>query len=183
MSGRSKLLALRNKVSKSIERTQKVKAEVEAKRASKKVVHEKVPEKKDLLDKMGQVQVSRTVVRRKVNATAVEGWFKDGIRKLYGDNFVIPYWTVKQKTLAKRLLGIYGEDLVRDAVEHYCSNWPKMVQESRGRIKGAPTINLLWSIREWMFAEVQEAGKANAQLSPKNSDEFIEEEKSPTIGW
>ena len=102
MSGRSKLAALRAKVSKSIERTQQTKVEVEEKRASRKVTA-----KKAAPQKMGQVKVNGTVVRRKVNATAVEGWFKDGIRQLYGEKFVIPYWTVKQKTLAKKLLSIY----------------------------------------------------------------------------
>ena len=53
MSGRSKLAALRAKVSKSIERTQQTKVEVEEKRASRKVTA-----KKAAPQKMGQVKVN-----------------------------------------------------------------------------------------------------------------------------
>lgn len=116
--------------------------------------------------------------RRACNAADVERWLREGTVALYGPKFVVPRWTVKQRTLAKNLLLAYGEELVERAVEYYCQTWRDRVNKSRGRITGAPTINLLWAMREVVFAEVQVGPK----VEPKNADEY-RQDGSPDSGW
>jgi hypothetical protein len=55
-----------------------------------------------------------------------------------------------------------------------------MVKKSRGRLVGAPTLGLFWSMRETVFAEVQ-VGKR--QVAAKNSDEYTDDDGSPDAGW
>jgi hypothetical protein len=115
------------------------------------------------------------------NSTDVERWFRMGLSDLFGPKYIVPKWTVKQRKLAKDLLGIYGRELTKLAVEYYCSNWNEMVNQSRGRLSGAPTVNLFWSMRERLFAEVQN-GKT-VIVAPKNRDEFRSDDGSPESGW
>ena len=110
MSGRAKLAALRAKVKKSRDRTETVRKEQVAKRASRPKPKPKAESKP---------------VEKKINSVDVEGWFRAGIFELYGNKFIVPPWTVKQRSLAKKLLGIYGPDLTEKAVKLFCEDWDR----------------------------------------------------------
>lgn len=115
---------------------------------------------------------------RKPKASDVERWLREGTAAIYGPKFIVPRWTVKQNALAKRLLDDYGAELVKKAVDHYCQTWQDRVKQSRGRITGAPTISLLWAMREVVFAEAQVGPK----VEPRNTDEYRKDD-SPDSGW
>jgi hypothetical protein len=168
---RAKLEALRQKVVSQAQQTKQVRAEVEAKREERKAVQSVARE---------PLHLDNEPAKKKVNATQVERWFSDGVKEIYGPTFVVARWTVPQKALAKRLLDEYGADLVEKAVFSYCKGWEAMVKKSRGRLVGAPTLGLFWSMRETVFAEVQ-VGKR--QVAAKNSDEYTDDDGSPDAGW
>jgi hypothetical protein len=170
MDAKRKLSALRKKVRLSVERTQSVHTDVVDSRERKKLKLEPAPK-------------IAPKPPKPVNATDVERWMREGILELYGDSFIIAKWTVKQKTLAKKLLSIYGAKMTETAVRMYCKEWPEMVANSNGRVKGQPTINLLWALKDRVFAEVQGADAFHTKISKKNSDEFVEDDGTPDIGW
>ena len=165
---REKLAALRARVVAKAAETKAVKVEVEAKR----VVMRREP---------APMQLIAPERVHPVKASSVEQWFKEELKELYGADFIVPKWTVKQNTLAKRLLTDYGSDLTEAAVRQFCKGWRDLVKGSRGRISGSPTISLLWSMRERVFADVQN-GKKSAAL-PVNSDEYRADDGSPDEGW
>ena len=175
---REKLASLRAKVRTVSENTLRVREEVSERRLEKiklaPAPFAAAPESLVLLAPLDDRQIPS-------NSTDVERWFRVGLADLVGAGYIVPKWTVKQRKLAKDLLGIYGRDLVKSAVEYYCSNWNEMVQHSRGRLSGAPTVNLFWSMRERIFAEVQN-GKT-VIVAPKNRDEFRSDDGSPESGW
>ena len=170
MSGKKRLLALRQRVKKANQRTLETREEVRAKRASRR---------------RPQAQPDEVFERpkRPANSTTVYGWLKGELKAKYGQGFIIPDWSVKQKTLAKKILNTYGEDLTKEAVEHFVSNWDGYVEGSRGRLKGVPNINLFYGMREMVFGEVQT--KHIKKTKTKDSDEHSDEsaENAPNVGW
>ena len=166
---RDKLLALRKKALASKAKTEDARAERQAKKAKKKAP-----------PRLSEMTPSQRRGKT-VNSTHVEAWFREGVVGIYGRNFVIPKWTVKQRKLAKMLLETYGESLVKNAVVHFCKTWDTMVRDSRGRLSGAPTVNLLWGMRERVFADVQ--NKDRKIVARKDSDEFKGDEGAPDVGW
>ena len=120
-----------------------------------------------------------------VNSSDVFGWFRARIEDDFGREMVVQGWTVAQKKLAKDLLGVYGPDLVKQAVDWLFDNWGKIQRSDRGMIGGRPTINMLWGYRETAFTEVQLPAKARRDPTrdPKNSDEYRERPGRPAIGW
>ena len=167
---RVKLAALRQKVTAQAEATRQVRAEVEAKREQRKAAQPIAPP---------LVLEAPVLKQDKPNATQVEAWFKEGLRELYGPTFVVARWTVKEKSLAKRMLEDYGSDLVHKAIISYCQDWDQLVNRSRGRLNGTPTFGLFWAMRNEIFGSVQ-VGKR--QVAAKNSDEYTDD-GSPDAGW
>ncbi len=170
MSGKKRLLALRQKVKKANQRTLEVREEVRIRRAGRQ---------------RRQVDPSEGTERpkRPANSTTVYGWLKGELKAKYGQGFIIPDWSIKQKTLAKKILNTYGEDLTKEAVEHFVLNWDGYVEGSRGRLKGVPNINLFYGMREMIFGEVQtkHIEKKKAKDSDEHSDESAE--NAPSVGW
>lgn len=164
---REKLAALKAKVAAKAAETKAVKVEVEAARVAKRLVV--VP-----------VQSIASERVKQVKASSVERWFKEELLELFGPDFIVPKWTVKQNALAKRLLSDYGSELTEAAVRQFCKGWRDLVKGSRGRISGSPTISLLWSMRERIYAEVQNGKKT---VLPVNSDEYRDDDGSPDAGW
>lgn len=166
MSARKKLSALRRKAKASIQKTQETKVEVSRKRSARPKV--KAP--------------SRDVAPQ-INSKTVERWFQEEIRELYGPRLLVSAWAVKERTLAKKMLKEYGEDLAEKGVRHFCQVWPDMVGKSKGRLRGQPTMAFLWAARHTIFSEVQllELGQ-NAGASPSGSDEFKSND-DPVEGW
>ncbi len=168
---RIKLAALRQKAAAQAEATRQVRAEVEVKREERKATQSVA---------QPLVLEPSAPKAKPVTATQVEAWFKAGLQELYGPAFVVSRWTVKEKSLAKRLLEDYGSDLVEKAVKSYCQDWDKLVKRSRGRLNGAPTFGLFWAMRNEIFGSVQ-VGKR--QVAAKNSDEYTDDDGSPDAGW
>ena len=164
MSGRKKLSLLRAKVKGSLEKTQQVKVEVAEKRQQR-------PSRKKQLPSP-------------TNSKTVERWFREEIQALYGRRFLVAAWAVKERTLAKKVLAEYGEDLAEKGVRHFCKIWPDMVKKSRGRLRGQPTMGFLYAARHSIFSEVQliELNGTAETEDPVDSDEYRESD-DPALGW
>lgn len=122
--------------------------------------------------------------KKPANANDVFKWFVDGMAKLHGRKIVLCAWTIPQKTLAKRLLQAYGEDLTQRAVDYFCTSWNEIVQSSRGRLTGAPTVNLLWGMRERIFADIQiDKPSKVAKVDNRERGEYKKTRDAPIVGW
>lgn len=120
-----------------------------------------------------------------VNAGDVFEWFRTRHEVDMDRRVIIGDWTVAQKTLASKLLGTYGPDLVKRGVDWVFDNWGEIQRSSRGNLGGRPSINVLWGFRETVFMELQspKSSKLDPARDSKNSDEFRERSGRPTIGW
>ena len=158
---------LRQKAKASIQKTKETKVEVAKKRASRPKVKAPVRD-----------------VPSPTNSKTVERWFQEEIRDLYGPRLLISAWAVKERTLAKKMLKEYGEDLSEKGVRHFCKSWPDMVSKSKGRLRGQPTMAFLWAARHTIFSEVQllELGHKAGSTSPADTDEY-QASDDPAAGW
>jgi hypothetical protein len=142
---------------------------------------------------------SRTKNKR-VNWFCVQRWFIDGIRKNNPDWLVIDnkktenwterkqtWWTWAEKNCAQRLLEHYGEDVVKKTVEWFCNNWQGMVDESDGRLSGAPSVKLLWASRDRIFVDAKLGyvpGKKRKKVKKHMVGEYDPElDGSKKVGW
>lgn len=170
MSAKKRLKELRNSVSESVKKT-------------KEIHHEKSKAKgSNLVLTAPKVKKAKT---KKVSASILREAMKKKMIEIYGSSLRLPYWGVKENTLAKKLIDIYGLDLAIRGVEFFVEDWANLCRQSRGRVKGVPTINFLWSAQGQIFGDLQ-ASEINftrsAQSSPANSDEFKETEDKE-VGW
>lgn len=126
-----------------------------------------------------------------VNSTTVMEWFREGLREAYGDKLTIPegrgWWTVGQKKTALLLLDQYGPEKVRRTISHFCRTWEDRVDRSNGFLGGIPTINLLWKMKDEVFAEedgvvTMRRGRRKDKRG-KNTDEYRPQKKPMGIGW
>jgi len=189
---REGLRAMRARVERTKERTKKAKEEVTERRAKRKVQEEAVPKPEVPLFTLTLTNDGQPK-KRPITCRDVRRWFREGLRKLYGDSFAMPpedeWWTIRELTLAKKLLKQFDPALVEKAVAHYCATWPQRTEASEGRLCGTPGIGLLWKIRERVFAEVQGVAsvpvkpKEGRKLKDKNSDEYQRPEKPIGVGW
>jgi len=160
-------------ISESKKKTAEARAKKEKKRKEKASVKKPKPSEEDLAAAMDEPPKAPT-------ANDVERWFNDALIKTNGPDFITPRWTGKEYKLAKVLLQDYGPDLVGKAVIYICEKWDDIVQKSRGRLMGKPSIDLLWAMRSQIFGEVQDTRKRRRS---KDSDEFNEDTKTPNVGW
>lgn len=137
---------------------------------------------------------------KKINWFCVQRWFIEGIHKNNPDWLVIDskktenwterkqtWWTWAEKNCAQRLLEHYGEDVVKETVEWFCDNWQGMVDESNGRLSGAPSVKLLWASRDRIFVDAKLGyvpGRKNkkkkhmvGEYDPKSAND------GPGFGW
>lgn len=138
-------------------------------------------------DLFGEVQAKRATRRARrvnrprqktVNSRTVEGWWQDAMKEKYGDTIMYGRWTVAQKTMAKRLLKEFGEELVKKAIDHFVIGWDSFTRENTW-VVGYPTINLLFSMRVQVMLDVQ---GAKSNKSAKNKDEH-DEQPDDALGW
>lgn len=116
-------------------------------------------------------------------ASTVEKWFREALFELHQRRYVVSAWGVKQNTLAKKLLVEFGAELTQKAVNAFVLGWPDLVRGSRGRIQGEPTIQLLYAMRETIFARAQGIDQVSV-VDVKNSDEFQDNsDDTPGVGW
>jgi hypothetical protein len=190
-SKRLGLAALRQLSRDSSERTLVAQAKTEEKREKRK--REKEAKPKAEVPKFA-LEVGQDKPKL-VNSVQVEDWFRDGLKLLYGGKLELPqrgkWWTVGERRNAKRLLDMYGADLVRKAVLHLCATWPQRVEASEGRLAGIPSIGYLVVAKNTVFAEAQglvavpQRGKAKGskRKQSKDSDEYRPPETPIDVGW
>ena len=169
MSARMKLKALRQRAKNSM--------------ASTEAIREAKPKTDFKLEPQAPAPKAKPKPK---NSTFVEAIFKEELLALYGAGYFVPRWTVKERTLAMRLLKDYGEELTEKAVRFFVKDWPNLVARSRGKVKGAPNVAFMWGARHMVFGEVQggaiNCAKADPKVDKKNSDEYKESNDSD-IGW
>ena len=161
-----KLRALKTKVDDTLSKNHEAREKRRSKRAKR--------EEKKQIDPRPNYRKAP----RKKNSVDVETWFRDGIEKARGRKVVLSPWTIAQKKLAKDLIKIYGEELTEQAVDYMCRNWKKLKKGFKSP-PSVPTINLLWGMRDNIFAAVQ-LGDAADQ---KDSDEYKGDQGGGAIGW
>jgi hypothetical protein len=131
-----------------------------------------------------------------VNSVQVEDWFREGLHLLYGGKLELPqrgqWWTARERSNAKKLLDLYGAELVQKAVLHLCATWTQRVEASEGRLAGIPSVGYLVSARtrDNIFSEVkglsavpQKTGRKASRRKSKDSDEYRPPEKPIDVGW
>lgn len=118
------------------------------------------------------------------NATTIRGWFLERLQQKYGAGYMAGSWTIPQRTLAKRLLKDYGEEMVARAVTYMFDEWEAMVRGSKGRLRGEPTINLLWGMREQIIGDIQrkDARKDQTRVDARTHDEYKATKTTWTLG-
>jgi len=131
-------------------------------------------------------------IRKRLNSTDVQNWFREGIVLHVDSNTTIPpnnlWWGGRERKNAVMLLEAYDGELVRKAVLWLCEYWSEMVKSSGGRLSGLPTVGLLWVIRDRVFP-LAEKGEAFKPYSPAKSvlsrdvDEYYEDAMSDGDGW
>jgi len=178
VNGRMKLLALRKRAAEASEQSKKAISRKRKKRAEREAARERDAFKLDP-DAYRDREPERT---RVVNSSDVWQWFEAHLKERHGDTFVVDGWTIPQKTLAKKLLKAYGEELVKKAVDYLFSIWDDMVKDSQGKLSGEPTINFLWATRERVLADVQ-TGRKRKRKRHRDHGEYIGKTKTPRIGW
>ncbi len=178
----ARLLKMAMALKASREKTAQAAEEQEEKRVAKAV--EKAASPPRTRTRAPAVLVTPTG-EREPNSTDVHGWFVTGIRAAFGDDVRVGSWAAKQRALAKRLLTEYGPDMTRRAVEHFCASWKAYLE--KGRFKGLPTVELLWSMRDTIFGEIQLAGRKGIKTRQDRvqGDEFKPEAAAaaPDVGW
>ena len=135
-----------------------------------------------------EARVSPEAPRKGANSKDVEKWIREALWEAFGRKFIIPAWpqSCHQRVLSKMLLAAYGEDMTKRAIVLFCQTWDQKVAESGGRLAGVPTINLIWGMRERIFAEVQMQGRkvVTAKVGGRDSDEFRGDQAvGPGLGW
>jgi hypothetical protein len=201
----------RKKFSKKIEdikeNTLRLEEKAREKRKEKnKIKQELKPETPSFKDCYTQSTVDKSAgdnrqsKENKVNWFCVQRWFIKGIRKNNPDWLVIDnektkkwterkqtWWTWAEKNCAQRLLDHYGENVVRETVEWFCDNWQGMVDESNGRLSGAPSVKLLWASRDRIFVDAKLGyvpGKRNKKKKKHMVGEYDPElDGSTKVGW
>lgn len=126
-----------------------------------------------------------------IKSSQVEKWFNKGIDFRTGLSVTHGKWGGKQFTLAKRMLDTYGAELVENAINYMCDNWSKMVEDSGGKLSGIPTVELLWSIRNRIFPDVEKGipyksskkRKYNKKVKDNRGEYKDPSDKNKRDGW
>jgi DNA-binding PadR family transcriptional regulator len=177
-SGKTRLVVVRkNPTSSSPEKPdtkllRKDKKKKEDTRQAAYILKSKTPKMEEEKKEMSGVKKSRQVDFEEVFAS-----------KLLSFGFERQAWGGKERGLIGRLIGIYGQELVGAAISWLFENWGELVANSRGKLRGAPSVAVLWSWREVAFAEVQNA--QNGRRRPSSGRWFDEwqDDRGAVVGW
>lgn len=176
---RKSLARLKKKVRSEKAKSAKIKIEAETKRAARKKRRADNPPEELVMTHPEPV--------KPINSGDVMRLFKEETKKLIESKnlwtFKVPGWGPKQYAFASKLLDEFGPDLTLDAVRYFCQNWDSIVQKSRGRLDGVPTIALMYAMRERIFGAAQLEKEGVKFGSKKESDEYKGDPKAPKIGW
>lgn len=178
----ARLLKMAMALKASREKTAQAAEEVEEKREAKAAEKAAAPPRTRV---RAPVMLITPTGEREPNSTDVHGWFVEGIHAALGADIRVGSWAAKQRALAKRLLTEYGADMTRKAVAHFCASWKAYLE--KGRFKGLPTIELMWSMRDTIFGEIQLAGRKGIRTRQERvqGDEFkaAAADTVPDVGW
>lgn len=130
---------------------------------------------------------AKAVTRRnRSTVNDVERWFVEQVDEVFGAAMSMPKWRMKEKKLAKLMLDEFGADVLQGVVLWIFSNWDGLVEKSRGKLLGIPTIELLWARRATYIPQMQKEKmgyRPDPLQSARNADEFVEPKGTPDIGW
>ncbi len=136
--------------------------------------------KKKILKSMSGESVKKKRVKRKVSdTTTFEKYWLSIISENF-DNMIVPSWGIKEKKIAKRLIGIYGIDLCKKVALDVIDNWDDYC--ARYKLKGFPSIGLISGYKDSFFAEVQMGKKFSGKMSKISDDEFSDNDETG-MGW
>ncbi len=184
-------------MSKVVKRSQKKTADAHKKRAEKKAKKKKEAPAKKVLEpiefSLDMCEGGQTNKKR-LTSTRVQHLMRECLEEAYGDTVTIPgnreWWGAKERTLAKKLLEMYGWEEVERAVRYMCANWEKMVEASGGTLRGIPTINILFASRNIIFADaslqrgfVKRKRPAKKDMPDKDFDEYVDPGEDVGHGW
>lgn len=135
--------------------------------------------KKKILNDMKRGYDKRKKVRKVSDTTIFEEYWFLCIRDSF-DNLVVPGWGIKEKKIAKRLIGVYGIDLCKKVALDVIKNWDNYC--IRYKLKGFPSIGLISGYKDSFFAEIQMGKKFSGKMSKMSDDEFSDNDESD-MGW
>ncbi len=176
--GSERILRLKDAVEKSVEATRAARLRADKRRATRRGCNGLPEDEFKLVD--GDWDRKRFTVRD------VERWFTDQTREVFGEGMTVPQWRLKEKKLAKLMLDEFGAAMLEGVVVWLFRNWDGLVERSRGRLLGIPTIELLWSRRTTYISQLQKeqmAYRPDPLQSSRNADEFMDPEGTPDVGW
>ena len=135
--------------------------------------------KKILKDMRGSKTKKKKSVRRVSDTTILEEYWFSQIEESF-DNMVVPSWGIKEKKIAKNLIGVYGIDLCKKVVLDVIKNWDDYC--ARYKLRGFPSIGLISGFKDSFFAEIQIGKKFSGKKSKISDDEFSDNGESD-MGW
>jgi hypothetical protein len=116
--------------------------------------------------------------RKPANWNTVKQWFVQGKNAHMPGLKVLPSWTVKDRTNAKRMLQEFGEELTKEAVMFFWEHFEDYRSASRGRLNGVPTPSLMYAMRSQVFTDCQ-LGRRPGQTSKSKMEALNRDEYSP----
>lgn len=133
----------------------------------------------------------------KITWFCVQRWFVKGIRKNNPDWLVVDkgevsekkqtWWGIEEITCANKLLKHYGAEIVEKTVEWFCDNWQGIMDNSNGRLSGAPNVRLLWVSRDIFFVDAKLGyvpGRKKKKVKKHMVGEYDPElDGSTKVGW
>lgn len=111
------------------------------------------------------------IPERVPNSTDVERWFKEAMTDHFSDVYVASF-LIKDQALCKKLLKEYGADVVQRGIAEAVATWGDRPTVRDGFHPAAPTIVLIWKIREEIFGGGDGRHKVNYDRKS-----FIEQER------
>lgn len=133
-------------------------------------------------------KADRPPKEKAVNSVTIHGWFREQLVKRHGSGYPRSSWAAKQRTLAMGILKQYGEKMTYDLIVHMFDRWDDLCAQSRGKLTGVPTIELLWGMRERLVGEIMTKGTAAPvgqvrRVALQQGEYRKPEDDGPKTGW
>jgi hypothetical protein len=180
-SARESLLALRDRMNRSKEKTKAVAEEVKTRREQRRVEREKACREVPCFNGDAEVR------RRDVNSVDVQRWLRAALNELYQGRLVLPaehaWWTLAEKKTALMVLRKYGADVTKQAVEFFVRTWPERVRISDGNLSGYPNIKLFGFLCDRIVGEMTLDGKITPFRVSSKKKRMSKEEKLKRGEW
>lgn len=184
MTNRPGIVKLARLMKESERKSKEKRIEVQAKRSKKKrdelsVDRNRLP----VFDSSGQSE--KTIV----TSNTVRDWFRDGILRNYGSKVTDPNGAMnwgtrgKEGALAKKMLELYGPEMLKKGVDYICDYWNILCYNSNSKLTGIPTIGLLWGMRARVFSDIEQGIVPKKKVKRHMVGEYVERPEVPKVGW